>query len=170
MTHPEMSSAGETPATPRTATADADHERPVPSADERPDAAPRATHRASRSLSAPRALPPPMPHTDAIVVMTTLASTDEAVKLVRALLERRLVACGTVLPGGRSLYRWQGKIADEQEAVVLLKTRSARLETLQLAFAELHPYKVPELLALPVTAGNVKYLEWINGETTLALA
>ena len=70
-----------------------------------------------------------MPHTDAIVVMTTLASTDEAVKLVRALLERRLVACGTVLPGGRSLYRWQGKIADEQEAVVLLKTRSARLET-----------------------------------------
>ena len=111
-----------------------------------------------------------MPHTDAIVVMTTLASTDEAVKLVRALLERRLVACGTVLPGGRSLYRWQGKNADEQEAVVLLKTRSARLETLQLAFAELHPYKVPELLALPVTAGNAKYLEWINGETTLALA
>ena len=111
-----------------------------------------------------------MPHTDAIVVMTTLASTDEAVKLVRALLERRLVACGTVLPGGRSLYRWQGKIADEQEAVVLLKTRSARLETLQLAFAELHPYNVPELRALPGTAGNAKYLEWINGETTLALA
>ena len=111
-----------------------------------------------------------MPHTDAIVVMTTLASTDEAVKLVRALLERRLVACGTVLPGGRSLYRWQGKIADEQEAVVLLKTRSARLETLQHAIAELHPNKVPELLPLPVTAGNAKYLEWINGETTLALA
>ena len=54
--------------------------------------------------------------------------------------------------------------------MVLLKTRSARLETLQLAFDELHPYKVPELLALPVTAGNAKYLEWINGETTLALA
>ena len=111
-----------------------------------------------------------MPHTDAIVVMTTLASTDDAVKLVQTLLDRRLIACGSVLPGARSLYRWQGKIADEQEAVVLLKTRSARLETLQLAFAELHPYKVPELLALPVTAGNAKYLEWINGETTLALA
>ena len=111
-----------------------------------------------------------MPHTDAIVVMTTLASTDEAVKLVRALLERRLVACGTVLPGGRSLYRWQGKIADEQEAVVLLKTRSARLETLERAIAALHPDKGPGLLALPVTAGNAKYLEWINGETTLALA
>ena len=112
-----------------------------------------------------------MPHTDAIVVMTTLTSEDEAVKLVRALLERRLIACGTVMPVGRSLYRWQGKkIADEQEVVVLLKTRSARLETLQLAFDELHPYKVPELLALSVTGGNAKYLEWINAETTLALA
>lgn len=110
-----------------------------------------------------------MPHTDAIIVMTTLSSADDAVKLVRALLERRLIACGTVLPGARSLYRWQGKIADEQEAVVLLKTRSARLETLQMAFDELHPYKVPELLAVSVTAGNAKYLEWINAETTLAL-
>jgi periplasmic divalent cation tolerance protein len=115
-------------------------------------------------------LSPAMPHTDAIVVMTTLASPDDAVKLVQALLERRLIACGSVLPGARSLYRWQGKIADEQEAVVLLKTRSARLETLKLAFEELHPYKVPELLAIPVTAGNAKYLDWINGETTLALA
>ena len=111
-----------------------------------------------------------MPHNDAILVMTTLSSSDEAVKLVRELLERRLIACGTVLPTGRSLYRWQGKIADEQEVVVLLKTRSARLDTLQLAFVVLHPYKVPELLALPVTGGNAKYLEWINGETTLALA
>ncbi|MBA3339376.1 MAG: divalent-cation tolerance protein CutA [Gemmatimonadaceae bacterium] len=111
-----------------------------------------------------------MPHTDAIVVMTTLASTDEGVALVRALLERRLIACGTVVPGARSLYRWQGKIADEQEALVFLKTRSARLATLKVAFEELHPYKVPELLALSVTAGTEKYLEWINGETTLALA
>lgn len=110
------------------------------------------------------------PATDAVVVLTTVATADEAVALVRALLDRRLVACGTVLPGARSLYRWEGKIADEQEVVVLLKTRSARLETLKLAFDELHPYKVPELLALPVTAGNAKYLEWINGETTLSLA
>lgn len=111
-----------------------------------------------------------MPHTDAIVVLTTLASADEANQFVRTLLERRLIACGTMLPGAKSLYRWQGKIAEEQEIVVLLKTRSARLETLRAAFAELHPYKVPELLALPVEAGLEKYLEWINGETTLALA
>jgi periplasmic divalent cation tolerance protein len=110
-----------------------------------------------------------MPHTDALVVLTTLASEDEAVRLIRALLERRLVACGTVLPAGRSLYRWQGQVADEREAVVLLKTRSARLEPLKEAFAEVHPYKVPELLAVAVEAGLDRYLDWINTETGLAV-
>ncbi len=108
-------------------------------------------------------------HTDALVVLTTVASDEEALRLVRALLDRRLIACGTVLPGGRSIYRWRGKIADEREVVVILKTRSARLEALKEAFGELHPYKVPELLALPVEAGLDRYLDWINGETTLAV-
>ncbi len=110
-----------------------------------------------------------MAHTDAVVVMTTVASTDEAVELVRGLLDKRLIACGTILPGARSIYRWEGKTADEQETVVLLKTRSARIEALEVAFSELHPYKVPELLALPVTSGHGKYLEWIGAETSLAL-
>lgn len=110
-----------------------------------------------------------MPHSDAIVVLTTVSNDDEAVKLVRALLDRRLIACGTLVPGARSLYRWQGKIADEQETLLLLKTRSARVESLQEAFKELHPYKVPELLALSVDSGLEKYLEWINGETSLSL-
>ena len=111
-----------------------------------------------------------MPHTDALVVMTTVANADEAVALIRTLLERRLIACGTVLPGARSLYRWNDRIADEQEVVILLKTRAARLESLEVAFGELHPYRVPELLALPVSAGLGKYLDWIEDETSLSLA
>ena len=111
-----------------------------------------------------------MAHTDALIVLTTVASTDEAVKLIRTLLDRRLIACGTVFPGARSLYRWNGKVADEQEVVVLLKTRSARLDLIESAFGELHPYKLPELLALPVSGGLARYLEWLNDETTLALA
>jgi periplasmic divalent cation tolerance protein len=111
-----------------------------------------------------------MPQTDATVVMTTVATEDEAIALIQALLERRLVACGTLLPGARSLYRWEGKLADEREAVVLLKTQLARLDALEAAFAELHPYKVPELLALPVAAGLSRYLGWIEDETTPALA
>ena len=110
-----------------------------------------------------------MPHTDAMIVMTTVASTEEAVTLIRALLDRRLIACGTLLPASRSLYRWEGKVADESEVVVLLKTRSARVDALEMAFGELHPYKLPELLALPVVGGLARYLEWINDETTLAL-
>ena len=108
--------------------------------------------------------------TTAIRITITADSRDEADRLAALLVERRLAACVQVSGPIASTYRWQGKIADEQEVVVLLKTRSARLETLTLAFNELHPYKVPELLALPVAAGNAKYLEWINGETTLALA
>ncbi len=111
-----------------------------------------------------------MAHPDVAVVMTTLASEDEAVTLVRALLDRRLVACGTILPAARSLYRWEGKVSDEREVVVLLKTRASRVESLEVAFGELHPYKVPELLALPVAAGMERYLGWIGSETSLALA
>ena len=111
-----------------------------------------------------------MPDSDAVVVLTTVATPDEAVALVRALLDRRLIACGTILPGARSLYRWGGKVADEQEVLVLLKTRAARVEGLEAAFAEFHPYKVPELLALPVSGGLRKYLDWIDGETALSLA
>ena len=107
---------------------------------------------------------------DAIVVLTTLATPEEAVTLVQILLERRLIACGNILPGVRSLYRWEGKVADEREVIVLMKTKAARLEALELAFGELHPYKVPELLALPVSAGLHKYLEWIDDETSLALS
>jgi periplasmic divalent cation tolerance protein len=110
-----------------------------------------------------------MPHTDAVVVMTTLATEDEGVTLVRALLERRLIAAGTLLPGARSLYRWEGRVADEQEVVVLLKTRSAVLHAVEQAFAELHPYRVPELLALEVRWGLDKYLGWINDETSPSL-
>ncbi len=107
---------------------------------------------------------------NAIVILTTVASADEAVALIRALLDRRLIACGNILPGVRSLYRWEGKVADEQEVIVLLKTRASRVEALEMAFGELHPYRVPELLALPVSAGLHKYLEWIDDETSLALS
>jgi periplasmic divalent cation tolerance protein len=113
---------------------------------------------------------PHMPHTDAMVVLTTVANEKEGIALVRGLLERRVIACGTLLPGARSLYRWEDKIADEHEVVLLLKTRSAALDSLRVAFGELHPYKVPELLAMPVHAGLDKYLSWINSETSLAIS
>ena len=99
-----------------------------------------------------------MPHTDAIVVLTTVASDEEAVKFVRTLLDRRLIACGTLLPGARSLYRWQGKVADEREVFILLKTRSARLESLRAAFSEVarNEARVDNYLAEEIMARSAK--------------
>ena len=110
-----------------------------------------------------------MAHTDAVVILTTLANTEDAVTLIRTLLDRRLVACGTIMPGTRSLYRWEDKLADEIEVVVMLKTRSGAIHGLERAFKELHPYKVPELLTLPVSGGLDRYLGWINDETSLTI-
>ena len=106
--------------------------------------------------------------TNTTVVLTTFASEEAAAAFVWAALDRRLVACGTLLPGARSFYRWEGQIADEREVVVLLTTTTERLADLTSAFAELHPYKVPELLALPVAAGLERYLAWIEVETARA--
>lgn len=84
--------------------------------------------------------------------------------MVRRLVEHRLAACGTVFPTGISVYRWDGKIEETAEAQVLLKTRRDRWPDLETAVREHHPYKVPELLALPVAAGLAGYLDWLGDE------
>ena len=99
-----------------------------------------------------------------LVVLTTLSTEDEARQLVRALVDARLVACGTLLAGARSIYRWQGEVTEEPEVVVLLKTDATRWEALAAAIRQRHPYDVPELLALPVERGLDEYLSWLAGE------
>jgi periplasmic divalent cation tolerance protein len=104
-----------------------------------------------------------MAHT-ALVVLTTLATDDEARALVTGLVRARLIACGTLLPGARSIYRWEGELTVENEVVVLLKTDVSKWEALCKAVREQHPYQVPELLALPVDRGLDIYLSWLAGE------
>ncbi len=103
--------------------------------------------------------------TDALLVFTTLPSAEKAAELAKALVEERLAACANLLPAIRSIYRWQGKLQDENEVLVLLKTRAEHLERLKLRILELHPYEVPEVLAVPVEAGYQPYLDWLAGET-----
>lgn len=100
----------------------------------------------------------------ALLVLTTLATEDDARALVTALVAERLVACGTLLPGARSIYRWEGKLTEEAEVVVLLKTDAAKWDGLCSAVRAKHPYHVPELLALPVARGLEPYLSWLAGE------
>lgn len=100
-----------------------------------------------------------------ITALTTAPSTEAAKRLVRSLVERRVIACGTVLPGAISIYRWQGVVAEEEEVVVLMKTTAERWAELAATLPGLHPYEVPELLALPVADGHPPYLEWVRAET-----
>jgi periplasmic divalent cation tolerance protein len=100
--------------------------------------------------------------TETLIVFTTFASEEDAARVVRTLVEERLAACGNVLPGARSLYRWEGRIADEREVVVLLKTRKQDWAALMSRLHELHPYQTPECLAVRVAAGAPKYLAWLE--------
>ncbi len=101
---------------------------------------------------------------EVLVVLVTAPSAEKATELGRLLVSERVAACANVLPGIRSIYRWEGKVQDEPEALILLKTTRARFEALRDRVLALHPYQVPEVLALPVEAGSEKYLEWIGAE------
>jgi periplasmic divalent cation tolerance protein len=103
--------------------------------------------------------------TDALLVFTTLPTADKAAEVAKLLVEERLAACANLMPAIRSIYHWQGKLHDENEVLVLLKTRAEHLERLKLRILELHPYELPEVLAVPVEAGYQPYLEWLAGET-----
>jgi periplasmic divalent cation tolerance protein len=100
-----------------------------------------------------------------LVALTTTPSEPVASSLVRALVERRLIACGTMLVGASSIYRWKGSIEAAPEVVVLMKTTVDRWDALKAALPSLHPYDVPELLALPVADGLQPYLDWLFAET-----
>jgi periplasmic divalent cation tolerance protein len=103
--------------------------------------------------------------TDALVVLVTAPTAERAAELARALVEERLAACGNVVPAIRSIYRWEGKVQDEAEALLVLKTTRARFDALRARVLALHPYEVPEVVALAVDAGSAPYLAWIAAET-----
>jgi len=100
--------------------------------------------------------------TDALLVLTTFATEDDAARVVRVLVEERLAACGNLLPGARSIYRWKDGVADEREVVVLLKTRKQDWTALMSRLHELHPYETPECIAIRVAAGAPAYMAWLE--------
>jgi len=101
-----------------------------------------------------------------LVVLSTFSDGDTAARIARMLVEERLAACVNLVPTVRSVYRWQGVICDEPEALAIIKTTVERYPALAARLAELHPYQLPEILALPVTAGHAPYLAWLAGEVS----
>lgn len=103
-----------------------------------------------------------------VATVLTTAPAEAAEALVRALVEERLAACGNVLPGAASIYRWEGRVRRDEEAVVVLKTLTRLAPRVLERAAELHPYDVPELLVHEVADGGAAYLDWVRRECTPA--
>ena len=98
-----------------------------------------------------------------IVVLTTTSSVDDAARIARELVERRLVACVNIVPQIRSIYRWEGEVQDEGESLLISKTVANRFEDVAAAIRELHPYDVPEIVALPAERIDPAYATWLRG-------
>jgi len=99
--------------------------------------------------------------TDKIVVLSTCASPEEAEKIARALVEKKLAACVNILPAVRSIYRWKDGIEDDQETLLLIKSSRALFGELRAEIQKLHSYEIPEAIAIPIVDGLERYLEWI---------
>lgn len=99
--------------------------------------------------------------TGPIVALSTVANAEDAERLARSLVEKGFAACVNVVPAVVSVYRWKGRVEREAEVLLLIKTSGERFEDLKAALLAEHPYEVPELIALPITAGSERYLEWL---------
>jgi periplasmic divalent cation tolerance protein len=101
----------------------------------------------------------------ALVVYITAPNEEEAAKIAQALVEERLAGCVNIIKDVRSIYSWQGKIEDERELLMIVKTRPELFSLLKTRVKELHSYTVPEIIAQPVVDGSEEYLAWLR-ETT----
>jgi periplasmic divalent cation tolerance protein len=100
--------------------------------------------------------------TEMLLVHTTFANEDDAARVARVLVDERLIACANILPGARSLYRWEGEVKDEREVVVLMKTRKQDWTAFVSRLHELHPYDTPECIATRIATGSPRYLQWLD--------
>ena len=100
--------------------------------------------------------------TNKIVVLSTCSNEADAGRVARALVESRLAACASVVPGIRSYYRWKGELETSDEALLVIKTSRELFGALKAELEKIHPYDVPEILALPVVEGAENYLNWID--------
>ncbi len=106
---------------------------------------------------------------EVVIVLTNLPDKEAAMRLARELVERRLAACVNVLAECSSVYRWKGTVESAVEVPVLIKTRGGRYAEVEAAIRELHPYELPEIVAVPVRHGFDEYLQWVAEETSISI-
>jgi len=100
--------------------------------------------------------------TDKMLVLSTTESRDQARRIAEALVDRKLAACVNIIPKITSIYRWKDKVQEAEEWLLLIKTSSAAFEPLRAALKELHPYELPECIAVAIDDGSEEYLRWIT--------
>jgi periplasmic divalent cation tolerance protein len=100
-----------------------------------------------------------------VVAVVTVPNEEVGERIARALVEERLAACVNLVPRVRSIYRWRGEVCDEGELLLWVKTRGARFPELQERVRALHPYELPEIIALPISQGFPPYLSWVAQES-----
>ncbi len=100
-----------------------------------------------------------------VVVFSTFPSADQAAEVARALVDARLAACVNIVPAVRSIYRWQGDVHDDAEALAIIKTTAEHEGALRARLVELHPYEVPEAIVVPIAGGHAPYLAWVAAQT-----
>jgi periplasmic divalent cation tolerance protein len=100
-----------------------------------------------------------------VLAVTTFPDRARAESAMRTLVEERLIACGNIAPGVRSIYRWQGAVEEADEVLCFMKTTRAEVPALKARLPALHPYEVPELVVLPIEDGHQPYLAWVVAST-----
>jgi periplasmic divalent cation tolerance protein len=100
-----------------------------------------------------------------IVVFITASKEDEAVTIAKALVEERLAGCVNIIRNIRSIYRWQGNIEDDNEVLMIAKTKKNLFKALEKKVKELHSYDVPEIIAMPIAEGSNDFLKWLKDAT-----
>jgi periplasmic divalent cation tolerance protein len=100
------------------------------------------------------------------VVWVTAPDAECASRIARALVEERLIACANLIPGVRSIYRWEGAVEEDDEVLLVLKTTEDRCDAVAARVKALHPYDLPEVIALPVAGGSEDYLDWVRTESS----
>lgn len=96
------------------------------------------------------------------IVLTTVVSPEQAARMGRTLVEERLTACATLVPGVQSIFQWKGAVQSSVETLLLLKTSVNQLKALEMRLHELHSYQTPEFLVLEINAGSQRYLDWLH--------
>jgi periplasmic divalent cation tolerance protein len=96
-----------------------------------------------------------------MLATTTVPDLETAERIARRLVEDRLAACVQIVQGIRSVYRWQGRVQEEPEVLLLVKTAETQIPRIESLLHQIHPYELPELLSAPITGGSVAYLRWL---------